>query len=95
MKLLLLIKQNYLCVKKSKDQQVLKVHMKSHTNTKPFTCKIWPKIFSIKLNTFTGTCTGENIQMGTYFKFLCSQCYNGVQLEKGLQTHMETNHQGK
>ena len=23
------------------------------------------------------------------------QCYNGVQSEKGLQTHMETNHQGK
>eukprot|EP00092_Neocalanus_flemingeri_P026148 GFUD01028339.1.p1 GENE.GFUD01028339.1~~GFUD01028339.1.p1 ORF type:complete len:683 (+),score=146.91 GFUD01028339.1:53-2101(+) len=30
-----------------------------------------------------------------YFKFPCSHCSKGAQSEKGLQTHMETNHQGK
>jgi hypothetical protein len=38
--------------------------------------------------------TGGNIQMGTYFKFPCSQCLKRKS-EQGLQTHMEIIHQGK
>ena len=35
------------CGKQCKEHQVMKVQMKSHTNTKPFTCERRPKIFNV------------------------------------------------